>query len=267
MEWASDSDEGGGSVVMTVGGNGGTPVIRADTGGATLTNVNNTISGRGQLGSGNIAVTNQPGGTVNANSSGNTLLVNTTGAVNQGLFESSGGGVLQIAVTVNNAGGTITAGASSQVQFSNSSDIQGGLLSTASGAGFFGVIASNGVVLDGRAQGPLNNAATFTISNNADAELFGTIDNTGSFQVAANGNTTALSMSGAVILTGGGSVVMTRRWQWRHARHPPGYRELISRQRQQHDFGSWAISEWRPSLFTKPGRRKCRKCEPATLYC
>ena len=196
-------------MVMTVSGNGGTPIIRADTTGAALTNVNNTFSGTGQLGNGSLSITNQAGGTVNANSSGNTLLVNTTGAVNQGQFEATGGGILQIVVTVNNAGGTITAGSSSQVQLSNGSDVQGGVLSSASGASFFGVVGSNTGVLDGSTRGALTNAATFTISNNADAELIGLINNTGSFQVAANGNLTALSMSGVVTLTGGGSVVMT----------------------------------------------------------
>jgi YVTN family beta-propeller protein len=199
---------GGGGVVMTVGGSGGTPVIRSDASGASLTNVNNSFSGRGQVGNASLIFTNQPGGTVNANSSGNGLLVNSVSTVNQGLFEATGGGILQIDVTVNNAGGLITAASGSQVQFSNGADIQGGLLTTASGASFFGVVGSNGVILDGKAQGPLTNSATFTIQNNADAELFGTINNTASFIVAANGNTTALSMSGAVTLTGAGAVVM-----------------------------------------------------------
>ena len=200
---------GGGTVVMTVGGNGGTPVIRADVGSASLTNVNNIFSGRGQVGNATLIFTNQPGGTVNANSSGNGLLVNPASTVNQGLFEATDGGILQIDVTVNNAGGLITAASGSQIQFTNGADIQGGLLTTASGASFFGVMAGNGVILDGKTQGSLTNSATFTIQNNADAELFGTINNTESFNVAANGNTTALSFAGPVTLTGGGTVVMT----------------------------------------------------------
>ena len=205
---------GGGSVVMTVGGNGNTPYIRQDTAGSTLTNVNNTISGRGQIGGGGSAplagFINQPGGTVNASSSGNGLLINSSGVVNQGLFEATGGGILQTNVSVNNLGGTISAGTSAQVQFLSGTDIQGGTLASGSGAGtFFGTANSNGVVLDGTTQGPVNNTATYTIQNNADTEILGTINNTGSFQVAANGNPTFLSMSGAVTLTGSGTVVMS----------------------------------------------------------
>ena len=200
---------GGGSISMTIGPNGGTPVIRQDTASSSLTNVNNVISGRGQIGNNNVVFVNQAGGVVNANSSGNGLLVNAPSAVNQGLFESTNGGILQVVVTLNNSGGTISGTSGSQVQFSNGADIQGGLLSTATGAGFFGVIPSNGVILDGNSQGPLTNAAVYTISNNGDTELIGAIKNSGSFQVAANGNQTNLSMSGTVTLTGGGSVVMS----------------------------------------------------------
>jgi uncharacterized repeat protein (TIGR01451 family) len=211
---------GGGSVVMSVGTNGNTPYIRQDPGSSSLINVNNTISGRGVIGTGGSAVlsgfTNQPGGTVNANSSGNVLIINSAGAVNQGLWEASGGGVLQTSVTVNNAGGTITGGATSQVQFLSGTDIQGGTLTggapTANGtevAGFFGTANGNGVILDGTTQGALNNAAIYSASNSGDTELLGTINNTGSFLLTANGNPTYLSMGGAVTLTGAGTVVMS----------------------------------------------------------
>jgi len=202
---------GGGSIVMTVGGNGGVPVIRSDAGtSGTLTNVNNVISGRGQLGNANLTFTNQAGAVVNANISGQTLLLDTVGtAVNQGLFESSGGGLLQISVTMNNSGGTISGGNGSQVQFTSGADIQAGTLSTAAGAGFFGAQNGNSVILDGTTVGVLNNSGTFTVADHADTELLGTINNTGSFQVAANGNQTNLSMGDAVTLTGAGSVVMS----------------------------------------------------------
>ena len=65
------------------------------------------------------------------------------------------------------------------------------------------------MVLDGNAHGPLANAAAFTVSNNGDTELIGTINNSGTFLVAANGNQTNLSVSGAVTLGGNGSVVMS----------------------------------------------------------
>ena len=223
---------GGGTVVMTVGGNGGTPVIRADVGGASLTNVNNIFSGRGQVGNATLIFTNQPGGTVNANSSGNGLLVNPASTVNQGLFEATDGGILQIDVTVNNAGGLITAASGSQVQFTNGADIQGGLLTTASGASFFGVMASDGVILDGKTQGSLTNSATFTIQNNADAELFGTINNTESFNVAANGNTTALSCSRSGDTDRRRNGGDDGRWQRRYARASRGCGRCVDGQRE-----------------------------------
>jgi len=200
---------GGGLVSMTIGGNGGVPVIRQDSSNSTLTNVNNTFAGAGQVGNGNLAFINQPGGVLNANSSGQVLLMNAVHPINQGVFEATGGGIFQMNVVLNNAGGLITAGSSSQVQFMNGSGVQGGTLSSASGATFFGLVASNSTVLDGSTQGPLNNAAAFTIANNADTEVMGTINNTGSFQIAANGNQTNFSALGVVTLTGGGSILMT----------------------------------------------------------
>src|ERR1700722_12750126 len=200
---------GGGSILMNVGGNGGTPVIRQDAGGSSFTNVNNTISGQGQIGNGSVAFINQAGGIVNANSGGNGLLLNPSSGVNSGLLEASNDGVLQTNITINNAGGTITAQSSSQVQFLNSTDIQGGTLSTASGAAFLGTLASDTVVLDGSTHGPLTNAGIYGVQNNGDAELIGAIVNMGTFQIAANGNQTNLSMSGTVTLSGGGAVVMS----------------------------------------------------------
>ena len=194
---------GGGTVTLT----NGNAFVRQD-GAGTLTNVNNAIVGAGQIGNNGLTFINQTGGVVNANNSGNVLLVNASGAVNQGTFEATGGGILQVDVTVNNAGGTISAGSSSQVQFSNGADIQGGLLSSAGSAAFFGT-TSGTVILDGTTQGMLTNAAAYTTNNGQDTRLMGTINNTGSFTINASNLGTALSMVGAVTLTGSGTVSMT----------------------------------------------------------
>ena len=95
------------------------------------------------MGNGNLAFINQPGGVLNANSSGQVLLMNAVHPINQGVFEATGGGIFEMNVVLNNAGGLITAGSSSQVQFMNGSGVQGGTLSSASGATFFGLVASN----------------------------------------------------------------------------------------------------------------------------
>jgi YVTN family beta-propeller protein len=196
---------GGGTITMT----DGNAWIRQDTAGASLTNVNNTIAGAGQVGNGNLTVINQVGGTINASGANNTLLFNAVGAVNQGLLEATSGGTLAFDVTVNNAAGTISAGAGSSVQFGNGTDMQGGTLTSSSAPStFFGTTAST-VVLDGNTHGVLTNAAAYTLNNNTDTQLLGTINNTNTLLINAGANGTALSMVGAVTLTGGGTVTMT----------------------------------------------------------
>jgi hypothetical protein len=202
-----------GAVVLTGGGTvnltNGNAWVREDIGGSSLTNVNNTIEGSGQVGNNGLAYTNQPGAVVNANINGNALLFNPSSAVNQGILEASQGGILQIDVPVNNAGGVINAQSTSGVQLSNGARIAGGTLTSGTGAGtFFGTVVST-VVLDGSTQGPLLNQAAYTINNGQDTQLLGTINNTGSFLVNAGANGTAISMVGAVTLTGSGTITVT----------------------------------------------------------
>ena len=193
---------GGGVVTMT----NGNAYIRED-GTASLTNVNNIISGAGTIGNDGLTFINQGGGVVNANISGAVLLVNANNVANEGLFEGTGGGIFQVNVTVNNAGGTISAASGSQVQLINA-DIQGGLLTSASGATFFGTSGGT-VVLDGKAQGVLTNTAAYTIADGTTTNFVGTINNTASFLVDAGANNTFLNMTGPVTLTGSGTVTMT----------------------------------------------------------
>ncbi len=198
---------GGGTVTLT----NGNAIIRQD-GTGSLTNVNNTIAGAGQIGNDGLTFINQAAGTVNANSA-SALLINAAGVVNQGTFEATGSGTLQVAATVGNAGGTISAGSGASVQFQTGAHIEAGTLSSAVGAAFFGTTSST-VILDGITLGPLTNAAVFTVSNNLDTQLMGTINNTGSITVNAAANGTALSIVGAVTLTGGGTVALTNANAW-----------------------------------------------------
>jgi hypothetical protein len=78
-----------------------------------LTNIDNTISGAGQLGNGQLTFENQASGVVNATGP-NALFLNTGGAaiVNAGLLEASGNGGLIIQSNLSNlAGTTLTGGA------------------------------------------------------------------------------------------------------------------------------------------------------------
>ncbi len=126
--------------------------------GYTLTN-SSTIQGSGIIGSNagpvyqNLSLNNS--GTIDANSSGNTLSIQGTGGsiVNSGLFEATNGGILNLATSaaINNNGGTILAsGTNSVVNVSTS--VQGGTLST-SGAGI--LQTSGGATLDGASQGAI----------------------------------------------------------------------------------------------------------------
>src|ERR1700690_2394366 len=80
---------------------------------STLTNVSNTIEGSGQIGQGGgLILVNQSSGVINANQTGHTLYINAPGGTtNSGMMEATGGGLMTFAqtLTVNNAGGTISA--------------------------------------------------------------------------------------------------------------------------------------------------------------
>jgi VCBS repeat-containing protein len=91
---------GGGSVVLS-----DDPNNRIYGNGNTLTNVDNTISGAGQLGVGQLTLVNQATGTIDA--SGTHALILNTGSntvVNAGLIEATGAGGLTIDSPVANTG-------------------------------------------------------------------------------------------------------------------------------------------------------------------
>src|SRR5205085_2826644 len=99
---------GGGQVVLS-GSPSYTSFIAGQTGGATLTNVDNTITGAGYLGydasngGTNLTLTNAAGGIIDATgylsvyTGGNTI-------TNAGLMEATGGGNLQVGSQVSNTG-------------------------------------------------------------------------------------------------------------------------------------------------------------------
>ena len=97
---------GGGSLTLT---DTNTNQITGAIGAATLTNVNNTISGAGALGGGLMTLVNQAAGVINA--SGTNALIIDTGAntvANAGQIIASGAGGLTIQSAINN-NGTIAA--------------------------------------------------------------------------------------------------------------------------------------------------------------
>jgi large repetitive protein len=203
---------GGGKLLMSNNANnriyGNAPNFR-------LVNVNNTISGAGQLGVGQMRLTNQAAGVINANQAASktdpgSLTLNTGQALitNAGLLEATNTGGLVLQSFVLNVGGTILAtGAGAHVDLSNASII-GGTLSSAAG-GVADVISGAGT-LDGLSAGPLTNAATIVVEDATSLTLLGTIANTGRISDAATASTANIFIGGAATtLTGKGSVLLT----------------------------------------------------------
>ncbi|MGH9774471.1 MAG: SBBP repeat-containing protein [Candidatus Acidiferrales bacterium] len=199
---------GSGTVTLSTSGAGQSIIDQVGGINPTLTNVNNTLQGQGQIGNNGLALINQ--GTIIANAA-NPLTLNPASTNNQGLLEATAGGVLQFAnTTIVNGSGTIKVNANtSSIQFLNNTTIQGGTLATANG-GVLGVVSNNIFTLDGStASGPVNNTGTFVAADLTQTNLLGTINNTGAIQLNAANNQTLLRVVGAVSLTGTGSVTLS----------------------------------------------------------
>jgi hypothetical protein len=198
---------GGGTVTLNDTSGAAAAIIEGG-GGATLTNVNNTIQGSGQLGFGSgLALVNQASGVVNANQAGRVLYVNpVAGLTNQGLMEAASGGSLNFSqgLTVNNSGGTISSsGSGSTVLLIDVT--QGGTLTTSGG----GVMQGEGT-LDGATHGAVNNQGTFAVPGGHSTSLTGTINNTGTIVLDDSSGDSSLSVAAGqnVMLTGGGMVML-----------------------------------------------------------
>ena len=102
--------QGGGQIILS---DSHENVIFGATAAATLTNVDNTISGAGQIGigDGNLTLVNEAHGTIDANISGGTLTLDTGHTItNDGTLEATNGGTLQIDDPVSGGGSAIIAG-------------------------------------------------------------------------------------------------------------------------------------------------------------
>jgi len=204
-----------------------------------LTNVNDTISGGGQLGNGQLTLVNQASGKINATGKNNALTLDTGASgsfSNAGLIESTGVAGLVITSstgtntgtidgltkstltitnsTIINAKGTIAAsGASAVVALGdgntiNGATINGGTLATSNGGTIRITFNSNSTV----DKATINNASTFTVADNSTLNLGSTVYNTGTFSVASAGNNAVLAIdSNGSAFTGGGTVALTDR--------------------------------------------------------
>jgi hypothetical protein len=199
--------QGGGTVTLNNGDNNGRPYLQQSGGSYTLTNVDNTVLGAGTIGNGALSFVNGALGTVEADLSGQTLVLNGGGGlVNTGFLEAAGGGVLQVTATVANAGGVVLSDGGT-VLVDSGGRIQGGTLEGLSG----GIFETDGTAaLDGGAS-PLTVAAgtTWTGTRGTTTVLLGTIVNQGNLLFdAGSGNNTFLNAGTSVTLEGGGDVTL-----------------------------------------------------------
>ena len=197
-----------GAGVVTLSDNGNNFIV-GDTAASTLTNVNNTISGGGQLGDGELTLVNQASGVIDANTASNALVLNTgsVAVTNAGLIEATGTAGLNITGTaVNDSSGGVIQAANSVVRLT-SADLIGGTLKTSSSGAF--VTQDRGSLLDGTTS-TVNNQGVMDVSNNTSLSIQGTINNTGSINLQSVGNGTDLVVTASnATLTGGGVVVLS----------------------------------------------------------
>ncbi len=200
---------GGGTLAMS---NSNTNQI-SGSGSNSLTNsLGNTIQGSGQIGLGSggsaFALTNN--GTIDATQSVALTVNPGNGVTNTGTLEATGGGTLILQDTYTNTGGIIeAAGTNSVVNLSvfglSHVTINGGTLTNTNG-GAINVAASAVATLNGVT---ISNGSTVTALTGASTTLEGTITiGSGATLAVSNTaqNTSDIHVSGAVILTGGGTL-------------------------------------------------------------
>ncbi len=202
---------GGGNITMT--GNTGNMIL-AGTAGLMLTNVNNTISGAGEIGNGTgMLFVNDASGIVDA--SGGTLTINpfngtasTGSTTNMGLLEATTGGILQLENTITNSGTILATGASAVVEL-NVANITGGTLTSSSG-GVIESINQWNTNLPTLTSLTISSGSTLDVPNNNGLALgAGTITNNGTINLQSTVNNTELVIAGSTTLSGSGIVTMS----------------------------------------------------------
>ena len=163
--------------------------IVSDGSAATLTNVDNTISGAGTIGDAHLTLHNEQYGVIDAD--GVNALILDTGAntiTNAGLLEATNGATLEIKSSVANDGGTITA----------------------SGAG--SVVELFGVTVTGGTLESSGNGVIETATASGTSTLSGVTMNDGSILKASDGTFIDLedttTINGTVTFEGGGTFVL-----------------------------------------------------------
>ncbi len=200
-----------GAVGLTGGGTIALSGTGAGIGGfGTLTNVDNTISGSGNFGLNQTFVVNQ--GLVQAGS-GDSMTIdpanaggNTAAFRNDGTVRAMNGGV--ITLTGNGFGefqgsGIYEALAASRIDLTSDAIFRNTTLST-SGDGLVRILAGENVSWDG-----VTSTGNVLREDNGTLTLFNSLENSGDIQVVGGGTATRIAVSGAVGLTGGGTIALS----------------------------------------------------------
>ncbi len=208
---------GSGTIVMQQGG------ANDQLNGSLTQALGHTIQGYGQI---NATFTNN--GTVNANVNNQTLLLQTNGMSNNGTFEATGGGILNINdITVTQTGdggnGQISAGASSVVSITGGATILGGNIGA--GTGTVNVISGNfnGVTIASGGQVSVPSSDTLALvstnlTNNGALNVTGSVtggklSGSGTLTINSSGRLTLPSGSGlsaqAALTVSGGTLDIT----------------------------------------------------------
>ncbi|MCX6880045.1 MAG: hypothetical protein NTW21_40520 [Verrucomicrobia bacterium] len=182
---------GGGTVALDHGSiyNSGLP--------NTLTNTNNTLRGSGVIGYSAMSLLNASGGTVQADVSGQTLLLNGTGVfTNHGLMRAMNGGtlLLQGSQEVENLA-VLRAENTSTVRIENR--LHGGTLDNTGSSG--------AIQLAGGTLRAVTIAAGSTVTESANGKLDGTLTNLGTLTPLS---THSILLVADTTLTGGGTVAL-----------------------------------------------------------
>ncbi len=154
--------QGGGT--LTLSDNSANAIFGSDPS-VTLTNVDNTISGAGQLGDGQMTLVNEAAGVIDGNASGYLLVLDTgsNAVMNYGTIEATGGGELEIKSDIINAG--ILAVAAGSTMLIDNSVANSGTMETSGTLDVSGVVSGTGVIkIDSGAILEFGSASTATVT-------------------------------------------------------------------------------------------------------
>ncbi len=194
---------GGGGVVMSdFSGN----AIQSAGGGGYLFNVDNTISGAGQIGGGGLILGNGKAGVVDATGTYNTLKLYGAGQTfgNDGLIEASGKAGLEIAGigldqtadgVLSVAAGSVARLESAQIFVGTLVDAKGGQVIASGGSGVFDVA--------------VNNQGLFSVVDGDTLTMIGSVVNGGTVSLAGTASAAHLNVAqGNLTLSGGGALLL-----------------------------------------------------------